>query len=133
MTAKGRGESEMKYPRITIFVLAAAMSTAALATGNHDDDNEEPFDEARLFFELNDTDGDLGIHGKIDGDEWKPLEIEDPHDRKILKIKVHGRLKRQGLTELFFESAEPAFDELYPEPLQEAVLDACQPARHWKH
>ena len=30
-------------------------------------EEEIPFDEAELFFELNDTDGDLGIHGKIDG------------------------------------------------------------------
>ncbi len=73
-----------------------------------------PFDEAELFFELNDTDGDLGIHAKIDGDEWKRLEIEDVNERRMLKIRVQGRLKRQGLTEIFFESAEPTFDELDP-------------------
>jgi len=89
------------------------MSTSTLVFA-YDDDDEEPFDEARLFFELNDTDGDLGIHGKIDGDEWKYLEIEDPRDRRMLQVLVRGRLKRQGLTELFFESAEPTFDELNP-------------------
>jgi hypothetical protein len=104
----------MKYPKIPIFFLAAAMSTSTLAIAN-DDDDEEPFEEARLFFELNDTDGDLGIHGKIDGDEWKYLEIEDPRDRKMMHVWVRGRLRRQGLTELFFESAEPTFDELDPE------------------
>lgn len=107
----------MKYPKLPLYVLAAAMSTStfALAYDHDDDDDEEPFDEARLFFELNDTDGDLGIHGKVDGDEWKYLEIEDPHDRRMLNIRVQGRLKRQGLTELFFESAEPTFDELDPD------------------
>ena len=107
----------MKYPKLPLYVLAAAMSTStfALAYDHDDDDNEEPFDEARLFFELNETDGDLGIHGKVDGDEWKYLEIEDPHDRRMLNIRVQGRLKRQGLTELFFESAEPTFDELDPD------------------
>ena len=106
----------MNYPKIPIFFLAAAMSTSTLAIA--DDDGEEPFDEARLFFELNDTDGDLGIHGKIDGDEWKYLEIEDPRDRKMMHVWVRGRLRRQGLTELFFESAEPPFegeDSLDPE------------------
>lgn len=103
----------MKYPRIPLFFLAAAMSASTLVVA--DDDDEEPFDEARLFFELNDTDGDLGIHGKIDGDEWKYLEIEDPRDRKMAQIRIRGRLRRQGLTELFFESAEPTFDELDPE------------------
>ena len=78
-------------------------------------DDEIPFDEANLFFELNDTDGDLGIHSLIDGEPWKRLEIEDPNERTMLKIRVNGRLKRQGLTELFFESAEPTFDELAPE------------------
>ncbi|MET0062676.1 MAG: hypothetical protein ABW176_10305 [Candidatus Thiodiazotropha endolucinida] len=73
-----------------------------------------PFDEAELFFELNDTDGDLGIHGKVDGDEWKRLEIEDPNERRMMTLRANGRLKRQGITELFFESAEPTFDELEP-------------------
>ena len=34
------------------------------------------FDEAHLFFELNNTDGDLGIHGKIDGGPWTRVTIE---------------------------------------------------------
>lgn len=33
----------------------------------------------------------------------------------MLDIRVIGRLGRQGLTEIFFESAEPSFDELDPE------------------
>ena len=107
----------MKYPKLPLFALAAAMSvpTLAYAWDWNDDDDEEPFEEARLFFELNDTDGDLGIHGKVDGDEWKYLEIEDPRERKMLSLWVRGRLRRQGLTEIFFESAEPTFDELEPE------------------
>jgi hypothetical protein len=32
----------------------------------------------------------------------------------MLDIRVQGRLRWQGLTELFFESAEPSFDELSP-------------------
>ncbi len=79
------------------------------------DDDEIPFDEASIFFELNNTDGDLGIHALIDGDAWKKLEIEDPNERRMLNVKVKGRLRRQGLTEFFFESAEPTFDELDPE------------------
>jgi hypothetical protein len=78
------------------------------------DEDELEFDEAHLFFELNNTDGDLGIHALVDGDAWKYLEIEDPRDRKMLNIIVRGRLRKQGLTELFFESAEPPFDELSP-------------------
>lgn len=75
-----------------------------------DDDDEIRFDVADVYAELNDTDGDLGFHALIDGEAWKYLEIEDPRERKMLYVFVRGRLKRQGLTELFFESAEPPFD-----------------------
>ncbi len=40
--------------------------------------------------------------------------MEGPNGRDLLKIKARGRLRRQGLTQLFFESAEPTFDELDP-------------------
>ncbi len=73
------------------------------------------FSEAELFFELNDTDGDLGIHALIDGDAYTKLRIVGPNDRVMLRVKAEGRLARQGLTEFFLESAEPAFDELAPE------------------
>ena len=104
---------------LLIPVVALILGAAApeLWAGNHDDDDDDdeiPFDEAHIFFELNDTDGDLGIHALIDGDAWKKLEIEDPRERRILNIRVRGRLARQGLTELFFESAEPSFDDLKP-------------------
>ena len=81
---------------------------------SHEEEDEIPFDEAHIFFELNHTDGDLGIHAKIDGEEWKQLSIEDLNERFMLKISVRGILRQQGLTELFFESAEPSFDELAP-------------------
>lgn len=72
------------------------------------------YDEAELFFELNNTDGDLGIHALIDGDAWSKLRLKDPNRRVMLDIRVKGRLKNQGLTEIFFESAEPRFSELNP-------------------
>ena len=73
------------------------------------------FPEAELYFELNDTDGDLGIHSSIDGPAYTKLKITDPKKHTILKLRPKGRLARQGLTQLFIESAEPSFDELAPE------------------
>ncbi len=101
----------MKYLKIPIYALATIfMATPTLVFA------EEPFEEGRLFFELNDTDKDLGFHGKIDGDAWKNMEIENPDERTQMKVRVRGGLKQQGLTELFFESAEPVlFDELHPD------------------
>ncbi len=101
----------MKYQTMIASALALALMPWAISA--HDD--EIPFDEANVFFELNDTDGDLGIHALIDGEPWKKLEIEGPNEREYLSVWVRGRLRRQGLTELFFESAEPTFDELSPE------------------
>ncbi|MGI9203607.1 MAG: hypothetical protein ACR2Q3_06335 [Woeseiaceae bacterium] len=107
--------------RHNIKMTVAGMSGAALmglslpTWADEDDyDDEIPYAEAEIFFELNNTDGDLGIHALIDGDEWNSLKIEDPYERTMLNVRVKGRLRRQGLTEIFFESAEPTFDELPP-------------------
>jgi len=45
-----------------------------MADGQH----EIPFKIATVYFELNNTDGDLGIHALIDGEPWKKLQIEAP-------------------------------------------------------
>ncbi len=110
---------QLLQPAVLLAAAAILAGSSAFAGGNgngngNDDEEETPFDEARLFFELNDTDGDLGIHSLIDGDAWKRLEIDDPNDVRMLDVFVRGRLRRQGLTEVFFESAEPPFDELSP-------------------
>jgi hypothetical protein len=100
-------EKSRLAPLLAVPVLALAGPGPAAA-------QEIPFSEARIFFELNDTDGDLGIHSSIDGEPWKFLAIEDPSERRILAVTPTGRLRLQGLTQLFFESAEPGFDELEP-------------------
>ncbi|MEW8382788.1 MAG: hypothetical protein AB2704_13125, partial [Candidatus Thiodiazotropha taylori] len=69
--------NQLKIPMCVVtagFILVSANGQAG---------EDIPFDEAELFFELNDTDGDLGIHGKVDGDEWKRLVIEDPYERRM--------------------------------------------------
>ncbi len=110
----------MKYRKIPIMLIAAAMSAPALTFAA----DELEYDEAYLYFELNDTDGDLGIHGKVDGDAWKRVAIEGPDDRTIMKIRARSGLRRQGLTELFFESAEPCFptDPECEDPLDPEVF-----------
>lgn len=102
-------------PLLPMATAAVMLGGATTASWAGDDEQEIPFEEADVFLELNDTDGDLGIHALIDGDAWKKLEIEDPRGREMLHVGVSGRLRRQGLTELFFESDEPSFDELSPE------------------
>ena len=118
--SNGKTKSFGLLPVILATVVALILGFAvpelwAGKNGKENDEDEIEFSEAKIFFELNNTDGDLGIHALIDGDAWKKLRIEDPNGRKVLDVKVKGRLGRQGLTEFFFESAEPTFDELSPD------------------
>jgi hypothetical protein len=99
------------FPAVAVILLMAVAVSVSWAGGRE----KIPFTDANIFFELNNTDGDLGIHALIDGEPWRKLEIRDKKGRKMLDIGVQGRLQRQGLTEIFFESAEPSFDELDPE------------------
>ena len=101
---------------VVLLALILGVSGNARAGGDDDDDDEElEFEEAELYFELNDTDKDLGIHGSIDGGPWIKLNIEAPHDRRLLAIRAARNLRYQGMTQLFFESAEPTLDELSQE------------------
>lgn len=81
---------------------------------DHDDKEEQEFEETHLYFELNNTDGDLGFHGLIDGENWITLEIDNPDGEELFDIKLDNQLRVQSLTELFFESTEPNFDDLAP-------------------
>ena len=117
MTSRWKRESGTLWRLATAALATSVVVVAGASTSqaDFDDDDEIPFDVAEVFFELNDTDGDLGLHALIDGEPWRRVNIEDPRGRKMLWVSVLGRLRRQGLTELFFESAEPVFDELDPE------------------
>ena len=111
----------MKTRNLLLGAAIASLCAAPAIAGKYhptdaDKNGEEiEWDVAEVFFELNDTDGDLGIHALIDGEEWKKLAIEDVNEHHMLNVKVRGRLRRQGLTEFFYESAEPTLDELAPE------------------
>lgn len=83
---------------ITMLALLMAIVPVAWADDDDDDEDEIPFDVANIFFELNNTDGDLGIHALIDGEPWRKLTIEDQKEIEILNIHVTARLRRQGLT-----------------------------------
>ena len=69
------------------------------------------YDETKIIIEVNSTDGDAGIQIFLDGEGWAELEVTDPDGEEILEIEAEGSVGIQGITELFFESAEPSFDE----------------------
>src|SRR4029434_1739370 len=75
-----------------------------------------PFSTALVRIEVNATDGDSGFHVLLDAPGWRFVKIYDPSWRLIFEVEGGGSIRKTGLTELFFESAEPGFEEL---PLEE--------------
>jgi hypothetical protein len=65
-------------------------------------------DEAEVFIEFNHTDGDFGIQFFWDGDPWDHMNVEGPDGRSVLTVVARRSVQEQGLTEGFFESAEPS-------------------------
>lgn len=77
-----------------------------------------PFPDAQLFFEFNATDNDLGVQLFLDAPGWKRVRVFDPGRDTIAVFIASGRLGKLGITELRFESEEPAPEEvlaLFPE------------------
>jgi hypothetical protein len=64
-----------------------------------------------MIIEVNATDGDAGIQIFADGEGWTRLEVFDPTGQSIVDVSANGGVELQGITELFFESAEPSFEE----------------------
>jgi hypothetical protein len=69
--------------------------------------------EAFVRIEINASDGDVGFHAKFDGEPAKVMRLRRPGqgDKVILSVRARRNLERQGLTENFFESAEPSCAE----------------------
>jgi hypothetical protein len=89
-------------------ILGAAVSDGRAATIQLDD--------SEIYIEINWTDGDAGIHIFLDGEGWDRMEVFDPDGIRIVDVMAEGSVGTQGITELFFESAEPSFEE---QPLDE--------------
>jgi hypothetical protein len=74
---------------------------------NSDSDTAIPLKEAKLNIEHNAKDEDTGFQGALDSEGWNRITVTGP-DGKVLTLKGEGDLGQLGLTELFFESVEPA-------------------------
>jgi hypothetical protein len=67
--------------------------------------------ESRIYIEYNETGNDLGFHVFLDGEDWKALKILNPKGVVIFDVVGRAGYAELGLTELFFEGAEPNLDE----------------------
>jgi len=72
------------------------------------------FEEAHLYIEYNSTDNDLGFHVFLDAEDWKSVKIVNPAGVTLVEVNGKGPYGRPGLglSELFFEGAEPSLDDV---------------------
>lgn len=92
---------------ITAYGAANDHHIAAPNTANPAASTPIPLKEAKLNIEHNATDNDTGFQGAIDSEGWKQLDVTGP-DGVVLTLRGRGELAELGLTELFFETVEPA-------------------------
>lgn len=75
------------------------------------------FEEGRIYIEYNSTANDLGFHVALDGEDWSKLRIVNPKGKTIFSVQGSGPYQQLGMTELFFEGAEPSLDDFPLEDL----------------
>lgn len=96
--------------------LVTAWPSHAEGDGNDGDEEELEFGAVKLFIEFNSSDEDVGMQVFVDGDPWKELVLFNANGKKILDVATKRGVRQQGISEFFFESAEPGLDEF---PLEE--------------
>ena len=84
-----------------------------------------PLKEAKLNIEHNATDADTGFQGFIDSEGWQTIEISGPGGT-VATFEARGDMRELGLTELFFESVEPANEDV---PIED-LLDTLPPGNY---
>ena len=89
----------------SLVLLSAGAAYAAFGSGSQAD--AIPLKEAKLNIEHNATDEDTGFQGAVDSEGWQHLDVRGPNGQ-VLRFEGRGSLGNLGLTELFFETVEPA-------------------------
>lgn len=65
------------------------------------------FGECKVLVEINSSDGDIGFHFLMDGDDLRYAALFNPKHRKLFSYVTRRELRAQYLTETFAESSEP--------------------------
>ena len=93
---------------LSIVFAAVAATVAGLAPPCSAGAPPVPLEIAKIYWEYNASANDLGVHVSLDAEDWKRLKIVNPKDRTIFEVEGQGPYKELGMTELFFEGAEPS-------------------------
>ncbi len=102
----------MKINSKDLIGLVFAITIIGLGVGNYlkgkKSGEATPLKDAKLNIEHNATDNDTGFQGFVDSEGWEKLVFTGPDGAVVLTISGRGKLGNLGLTELFFETVEPA-------------------------
>ncbi len=66
---------------------------------------------SRIYIEYNSSANDLGYHVSLDAQNWKTMKIVNPAGTTVFEVIGKGAYNDLGMTELFFEGAEPSLDD----------------------
>lgn len=102
-----RYDRDSKTPIWLAAAAAGAIGAAPAVADEPCPGTDDGLDACRAYIEINATDGDVGFHAKADAEGWKRAAIFDPTGRPVMLTTALGPLRRQTITELFFESEEP--------------------------
>lgn len=114
--------------------LRAAAAVVVIGTGTSAATATEPcgdFGECKVLIEINATDGDIGFHFLMDGDDLNSAKIRDPNGETIFTDKAQGALREQKLTETFAESAEPVCKKRLKEDRDDVVVGLVEFLGRW--
>ena len=103
---------------VVLTALTATTAGAIAATRGSDGEGNAAarkpieFEEHNLYIETNDTDKDAGLQVFVDAEQWRHFKLLDKNGDTMVDLNTKGKVRRIGLSELFFEASEPSFDEL---------------------
>jgi hypothetical protein len=95
-------------------LLLVVVATVGLLVGSATREGraeEIPFSIAKIYWEYNASANDLGVHVSLDAEDWRRLRILKPNERSIFEVEGKGAYRELGMTELFFEGAEPSLED----------------------
>lgn len=114
-----------------ILLLSVPLLLIAIITDTMATEPCEDFGECKTLIEINSSDGDIGFHWLIDGDDLNSVRMNDPNGKKVYKNKAFGPLRDQKLTETFGESAEPVCRESLKEDDDDVVVTLEEFLERW--
>lgn len=128
---------KIRYSSISIFcvlvLFSLELNSSELCTAE--------IEEGKIIFEVNNTDGDIGLQLKLDGVPWDTVKIFTPDGKLQFYVIGKGNMKDIGLSEIFLESegyefGDPDADisiveflEMFPEGvyrLQGTTVNGCK-------